>query len=180
MKTIEEIRLENLTELRRGFSSERQFAIKLNKQPNQVNQWFGKGSARSIQSESAREVEGILGKPYGWLDNDHSRSLRPNTAIILRGIQLLREATHKTEGEAIDVEADPELFAEMLKLAIIEATEKEDGERGVRASGGQGGGAVSAASQAKDGLAEGAAGGERAERAAATSAGRKRRATRAS
>lgn len=147
MKTIEEIRLENLTTLRSDFPSERQFAIKLNKSPNQVNQWFGKGAARAIQSDSAREVEATMGKPRGWLDNDHSQLERLDAATISAAIQLMREATKKVEGEAIDVEADPELFAEMLRLAVLGRSEAGDGERGVRKAGGQGGRAVGPASK---------------------------------
>lgn len=94
MKTIEEIRLANLSILRSEFPSERQFAIKLNKSPNQVNQWFGKGAARSIGSDAAREVEEILGRPRGWLDNDQSQPARLSGSIILAAY---REAVAKFE-----------------------------------------------------------------------------------
>jgi len=74
MKTIEEIRLENLKTLCAGFKSQRQFALHLGKSPAHVNQWFGKGvAAHSLGSTAAREIEEKCGKPRGWLDNDHAR-----------------------------------------------------------------------------------------------------------
>lgn len=119
MKTIEEIRLANLTTMRSGFPSERQFAIKLNKAPNQVNQWFGKGAARAIQSESAREVEAIMGKPRGWLDNDHSQLERLDASTIL---SAYREAVTKYEATGLSAKTfkpleDPD-HAGLLALAI--------------------------------------------------------------
>lgn len=151
MKTIEEIRLENLLELRSGFPSERQFAIKLNKSPNQVNQWFGKGAARAIQSDSAREVEVVMSKPRGWLDNDHSHLRRLDGPMIKRTIQRMREATEAVEGEPVDVEGDPDLFAEMLRLSLLDPGERADGNRGVRAAGGSSGRAAGATSKEEAG-----------------------------
>lgn len=156
MKTIEEIRLENLAELKKGFRSERQFAIKLNKSPNQVNQWFGKGAAREIQSESAREVERIMGKPRGWLDNDHGSLLvsqleRLGPSTILRTVELVRESLKELERPYSGPEEDPELFAEMLRLAILEKGESGDGKRGVWAASGSRSGATGTTSEAEDG-----------------------------
>jgi len=74
MKTIEEIRLDNLRTLCAGFKSQRQFALHIGKDPKHVNQWFGKGSASRLGSAGARELEEVLGKPRGWMDNDHSKN----------------------------------------------------------------------------------------------------------
>jgi hypothetical protein len=167
MKTIEEIRLENLTELRNGFPSERQFAIKLNKAPNQVNQWLGKGAARLIQSESAREVEEIMCKPRGWLDNDHallreSQVERLSPSIILRTVELTRNALAKLGKPYSGPEKDPELFAEMLRLAVLETAESGNGERRVWETGGPRSGTTGTEGKAEDGVAAGpAAGGAR-------------------
>jgi len=88
MKTIEEIRLENLKTLCSQFKSQRQFALHLGKSPAQVNQWFAiegqrtmsATSTRALSSPAAREIEEILGKPRGWMDHEHSESQEQSAA----------------------------------------------------------------------------------------------------
>jgi len=70
MKTIEEIRLENLKTLCGQFKSQRQFALHIGKNPKQVNQWYS--SYAQIGSAIAREIEEKCGKPRGWLDHNHT------------------------------------------------------------------------------------------------------------
>jgi len=82
MKTIEEIRLENLKTLCSQFKSQRQFALHIGKSPAQVNQWFAidgqrtmtAASTRALSSPAAREIEEILGKPRGWMDHEHTET----------------------------------------------------------------------------------------------------------
>lgn len=151
MKTIEEIRLENLSQLRGQFPSERQFAIKLNKSPNQVNQWFGKGTARAIQSESAREVEQIMGKPVGWLDNDHSQAERLDASIIRAAITLAKQAFRLGAGEELVIERDPEAFVLALRAALA-TRERLEEEHELRSGSGDGqAGAVGGAQGAQEG-----------------------------
>jgi len=109
MKTIEEIRLANLRSLRAAFKSERQFAIHLNKSANQINQWLGKGSARAISSEAAREVEALMKKPVGWLDTDHERWEELNGQSVQAAIEAMRNASPETE---------PDVFALLLKKIL--------------------------------------------------------------
>src|SRR5690606_28586070 len=80
-----------------------------------------------------------------------SQPPRLTAATISRAVQLMREATEQVEGTPVDVEADPELFGEMLRLAIMEQTEGVDGERGVRPAGRSRGGAAGAAGEAETG-----------------------------
>jgi len=70
MKTIEEIRLENLKTLCSQFKSQRQFAIHLEKEPRQLNQLLR--SYAQVGSALAREIEEKCGKQRGWLDHNHS------------------------------------------------------------------------------------------------------------
>jgi len=71
MKTIEEIRLENLKTLCAAFPSQRKFAELLGKPEQNVTGWLT--AQRSVGNAVAREIEEKTGKPRGWLDNDHSR-----------------------------------------------------------------------------------------------------------
>jgi hypothetical protein len=134
MKTIEEIRLENLVTLRSNFPSERQFAIKLDKLPNQVNQWFGKGAARSIQSESAREVEVVMGKPRGWLDNDHSQLARLTPETIAQAVELLQQANGMITGWRLDF-SDPDDLAMLAQSIRVVITNQVAGEESASGSG---------------------------------------------
>jgi len=84
MKTIEEIRLENLRTLCAGFKSQRQFALHIKRTPEQVNQWL-RDEGKAIVSTAAREIEEIMNKPRGWLDNDHcskDETLIPKDKLI--------------------------------------------------------------------------------------------------
>jgi len=110
VKTIEQIRLENLIELRSKFRFQRQFAQHLKKSDNQVSQWFGQSSARSIGSTNAREVEEIMGKPIGWLDNDHEPYERLSAALVNRVMAEMLPETPQTA---------PATFAEKLRDAVF-------------------------------------------------------------
>ena len=78
MKTIEEIRRENLNILIGEFPSAASFSEKIGKSPSQVSQWKNSsidsksGKPRNIDSETAREIEKALEKEKGWMDHDHS------------------------------------------------------------------------------------------------------------
>jgi len=78
VKTTEEIRLENLKALRSEFRFQSEIAEKVQKSRAQVHQWLS--GVRSIGHKAAREVEVALGKPAGWLDNDHSLPLAETTS----------------------------------------------------------------------------------------------------
>jgi len=73
VKTTEEIRLTNLQLLRSEFRFANEFAARISKSPAQLTQWLS--GVRSIGHKAAREVEAALGKPAGWLDNNHSLPL---------------------------------------------------------------------------------------------------------
>lgn len=94
-----------------------------------------------------------------------SQPPRLTAATISRAVQLMREATEQVEGTPVDVEADPELFAEMLRLAIMEQMEELNGERGVQSAGRPRGGIAGAAREAEAGDAARVAAGKRRKRA---------------
>lgn len=77
MKTIEEIRHSNLLILLEEFGGPKSLADRLGKSPAQISQWKSKspdsrtGKPRSINQNSAREIEEKLGRTRGWMDTDH-------------------------------------------------------------------------------------------------------------
>lgn len=112
---------------------------------------------KSFGEKKAAELETAAGMPPGYLvaaldDVDLlSHAERLDVAMIRHTIKRMREATKLSEGQAVNVEADPELFVELLRLSIIEARENGDGERGVRQAGGPGGRTSGTAGKTKDG-----------------------------
>jgi hypothetical protein len=81
VKTINEIRLENLKALLAEAGSQAEIARKTGKSTKQVSQWFGKGSARNISDENCRLIEECFGRPIGWMDNIHSASQPERTDL---------------------------------------------------------------------------------------------------
>lgn len=88
MKTIEEIRIENLGKLRDGFGSVAAFAKVLDRSESQVSQWLnasinsGTGKPRGMRPTTARWIEGICQHPPGWLDTDHGDGTPPQAPVL--------------------------------------------------------------------------------------------------
>lgn len=80
MKTVEETRHERLLMLRDEYGTVAALAKKLEKSYTQVSQWINRsvstrnGQPRSINSESAREIEIKTNKPRGWMDQPVTQS----------------------------------------------------------------------------------------------------------
>lgn len=128
MKTIAQIHIENLDSLAKPFGSQRQFALHLNKDPKQVNQWWGKGSARGIGPQLARELEEHFRKPRGWLDNDHSQLERLDGAIIAIAVKEAKRILGLTGQDDFDVESEPEIMAQAIRVALAMAQAMEEKE----------------------------------------------------
>jgi hypothetical protein len=75
MKLLADIRRENFEALAQEAGSQAALARRIGKDKNQVNQWLGRGKARNMSSESAREIESAMLKPHGWMDQDRSATL---------------------------------------------------------------------------------------------------------
>jgi SOS-response transcriptional repressor LexA len=77
MKTIDEIRRQNLAILVAGCSGVTQLAARAQKSASQISQWLngsahsGTGKARGMRSSSCRELERACGKEAGWMEVDH-------------------------------------------------------------------------------------------------------------
>jgi len=79
MRTIEEVRLENLISLITANGGQRQFAEAAGiKNPAQVSQWVNRsrnattGKPRVMSGTTARAIEASLGLAAGWMDTQHA------------------------------------------------------------------------------------------------------------
>lgn len=79
MRTIEEVRRENLVSLITANGGQRQFAEAAGiKNPAQVSQWVNRsrnattGKPRVMSGATARAIEASLGLAAGWMDTQHS------------------------------------------------------------------------------------------------------------
>ncbi len=78
MKSIDDIRRENLQALERQFGSLKNLADALERSESQVSQWkngainSATGKPRGMRTETARFIEEKSGVRPGWLDTDHS------------------------------------------------------------------------------------------------------------
>jgi phage repressor protein C with HTH and peptisase S24 domain len=77
MKTIDEIRKDNLSALAKELGGIGVLADKIERSPSQVSQWVSgskhsvSGKPRRLSSDSARYIEQRCAKQNGWLDVDH-------------------------------------------------------------------------------------------------------------
>jgi len=110
VKTIEKIRLENLSNIRSNFRFISDFSKILRKSEQVVSQWLRNPSVRSIGSTSAREIEEIMGLPQGWLDNDHEPRGRLSEALVKSVMAEMLPETPQTA---------PTTFAEKLRDAVF-------------------------------------------------------------
>lgn len=90
MKTIEEIRQENLIALIEEMGSIQKVASAIEKSHSQVSQWKNRskdsktGKPRNLDSDSARMIEAKCGKEVGWLDNPRTAELRSVESAPIR------------------------------------------------------------------------------------------------
>lgn len=89
MKTVDQMRRENLETLVREAEGINAFVKKTNKSDPQVRQWLNATphcvtkKPRVIGHESAREIEEICGKLIGWMDHDWSgQNIREGYRVV--------------------------------------------------------------------------------------------------
>jgi transcriptional regulator with XRE-family HTH domain len=128
--------------------------------PGRVSQWATNRGA--VPVERALELAGnlntlpeLISPTWAKLQRQFllSQLERLTAATILRTVELTRDALARFGKPYSGPAKDPELFAEMLRLAILETAESSDGERGVWEASGPGGGATGTKGKAKDGHA---------------------------
>lgn len=95
MKSIDEIRVENLLILIKRYGSIQKLADALDRSHGQISQWKNRakssktGKPRGMESETARWIEKTLKIPENWLDTDHSITI-PEVEISLISMMDLK------------------------------------------------------------------------------------------
>jgi hypothetical protein len=134
VRAISDIRRLNLQALVDEAGGQQALATKIERDRNQVWQWLlaeGSPGARNLSHQTAREIERKCARPEGWLDQQHpanrigetsspsysSQSTRFDPEIILESHKLLREA-YASANRTYDIEAEPDLFAMVLQVAM--------------------------------------------------------------
>jgi hypothetical protein len=114
MKTIEEIRRQNLVQIAKDMGSIQAVADAIGKSHSQVSQWKN-GSidqkskrARTMDSESARLIELKCGKEVGWMDNIHT------TTETKRLNTMVENEVPQSYGMLLDSIIDPNTFKKQL------------------------------------------------------------------
>lgn len=137
----------------RGYTHQ-SFAAELEVSPGLVSQWATNRGA--VPPERALAVGNLLGVPPEEISPTwrvlrdqflSSQIMGFDAATIARAVELVRDARSKMDLPYAGPDKDPELFAEMLKLAILEPREREGDERRVRAADRQGSGITGSASK---------------------------------
>lgn len=81
MRTIREIRRDNMRELASRFSSRAKFSEFIERSPSQVNQIIGKTPSKGVGHNMAQLLEEKFDLPTGWMDTDHSTEAAPTQPI---------------------------------------------------------------------------------------------------
>lgn len=89
MKTIEETYRERLLMLSKEYGGQTELSKRIDKSPAQISQWINgsadskTGKARSMKSDTAREIEVALKLPRGWFDQPvESENTTPQEGYI--------------------------------------------------------------------------------------------------
>jgi hypothetical protein len=126
MRTIAEIRRENLEALLALVDgNQAELARRVGKSAKQVNQWFGKGSARNIGDDNCRELEAAFGKVRGWMDADHagqSHAAGSPTEKFRASVELLLYTLNNL-GKPTSMVSDMDMLE--LAYAVVDADGRE-------------------------------------------------------
>lgn len=114
-----------------------------------INQWFNDADSKPatvmIMADNLMAAAKYLGTSPTWImtgKEDLSHLQRLTSSTIAATIKRMKEATGLVEGESISIESDLELFAELLRLQILEQPGDRSGESRLWGTAGQGGGAA--------------------------------------
>lgn len=119
VKTTSEIRRENLDALLASVGgNQAELARRVDRSAKQVNQWFGKGSARNMGDETCRALELAFGKPRGWMDNDQSQSARFDRETLAAALKMVNFLARMQATDAARFSLDAEAQADAILVAL--------------------------------------------------------------
>lgn len=111
MKTVDEIRRENLVILANEYQTAGALADLLEISSSQLSQWksaskhSATGKPRRMSSDSARHIEEKCGKPYGWMDMCHSPDYVENAERIFQEVDWQFHRNESNYGNKIKEES---------------------------------------------------------------------------
>lgn len=112
MRSTYEQRRENLRTLAREWGGPTSLSRKLgHSNGSYLAQLIGPHPSREISEKVAREVEGTLGLPLGWLDAEHTGSTRVDDSALAECVRAA--TTHVREAK---LRPSPDVFAALVGL----------------------------------------------------------------
>lgn len=97
MKSIDDVRVENLIVLKNKYGSIQKLSDALSRSHGQVSQWINRaknsttGEPRGMKSDTARWIESTLNLPQNWLDTNHDAQEGTSKAQIVQRNGLIIE-----------------------------------------------------------------------------------------
>lgn len=124
MKQIDDIRRDNMARLRDELGGVIGLSRRLDRSEPQISQWINgslhsvTGKPRGMKAATARWIEVMVGKPEGWLDQDHSS-------------ETIKTLTHAL-AQQIEA-ASPEVQGAIMALLMSYQTDQARGDDTARA-----------------------------------------------
>ncbi len=119
MKSVHQIRYENMVTVASYFRTRRDFAFAANITPQQVSQLINQPAVHKIGSKIAKRIEQGAGKPEGWLDIDHQADLigELSISVIVETTTTLHQIL-KRHGISTDNVSD-DTYQRLLRDALL-------------------------------------------------------------
>jgi len=98
---VKQIRKANLHRLIAEAGTTSELVRRTGTNPSYLSQIVGPNGKRDVGDHLARELEGKLGKPYGWMDHDHTNAVSPDEQDMLETYRRLPQADQALCREAL-------------------------------------------------------------------------------
>lgn len=117
MKSVYEIRRDSLRGLVTQWGGPTSLAKKLgHTNGSYLAQLIGPNPSREISEKVARQIEGKLGLPVGWLDNEHTGKPRVDDAALAECVSAVAAALRDA-----NLRPDPDAYGTLVSLVYEHA-----------------------------------------------------------